>query len=189
MIRTLVKEYFQQTAYYYRALYDLILVGFKDIKKAFPDMPFTKASQLFIEIVKDERNYYFEKIKSAQFLQIRRDDLLKFWQGYNDKKNFEELNKICVSQGVGSIYKGELLHSCFQVLEEAATKEQKIRSRLAAYNTESQSRVEATVNMLSAKDRNGNIKKSIEWARGNARVFDRKNRPTIRLRGFVKPHD
>jgi len=173
-----------QYGYRYRALFELIRVGFKDIKKAFPDLRFTEPGQLVFEIIRDERDYYFERIATSDFIQILTDALTDFYQGFVAKECYEELEKRCIAKGLGTVHKGEWLHKCLELLQEKAIENHKIRGRLRAYYTECDTLAETIAASCEARDSKGKIKKSIQWRLGQALIFDNRNRPTIPLLGL-----
>jgi hypothetical protein len=178
------EEIYNQRAYYYRSLFDLIKAGFEIIKKAFPDMSFNKADELFIEIIRDERDSYFERIATTEFIQITTDSLADFWRGIIQRESYEKLEKRCIAQGLGSIHKEVLLHECLDFLEEKAKKNNRIQSRLKAYYTEYNSLAQTIVEACEARNSKGKVKKSIQWRQGLAHTFDNKNRPTIPMRVY-----
>jgi hypothetical protein len=173
-----------QSGYRYRALFELITVGFKDIKKAFPDLRLTKPEQLVFEIIRDERDYFFEKIATSDFIQILTDTLTDFYQGVVAGECYEELEKRCIAKGLGTVHKGEWLHKCLELLEEKAIENHKNRGRLRAYYTESDTLAETIAASCEVRDSKGKIKKSIQWRLGQALIFDNRNRPTIPLLGL-----
>jgi hypothetical protein len=173
-----------QSGYRYQALFELIRVGFKDIKKAFPDWRLTKPEQLVFEIIRDERDSFFEKIATSDFIQILTDALTDFYQGVAARECYEELEKKCIAKGLGIVHKGEWLHKCLELLQEKARENHKIRGRLRTYYTECYTLAENIAECCEARDSKGKIKKSIQWRLGQALIFDNRNRPTIPLLGL-----
>jgi hypothetical protein len=178
------EEIINQTAYCYRALLELLTVAFKDIKKAFPNISFTNSEQLLFEIVRDNRDFYFEVIASSDFAQILTEELVDFWQGTKSGKSGEEFKKRYTAKNLGSVYRGEWLHQCLEFLQEKAKKNKMIHGRLKIYYTECDLLADAIAEACKARDSQGKIKKSIQWRLGQALIFDNRNRPTIPLQGY-----
>lgn len=184
MVNQWTEEVINQTAYYYRALLELLTVAFKDIKKAFPDMSFTNPEQLLCKIIKDHRNSQFKSIATSKFKVILTEELVHFWQGIKSGKSHEELEKRCIIKSLGSVHQGEWLHKCLEFLEEKAKKNKKIHGRLKIYYTECDLLADAIAESCKARDSKGKIKKSIQWKKGEGSVYDNRNRPTIPLSGY-----
>lgn len=181
------EEILIQAAYRYRALHELISVGFKDIKNALPNISFDTPEQLCFEIIRDEQDSYFEKLVTSDFVQILSDVVYEIWQGIQQGESWETLNKKSIAQGLGSIYKGVLLHKCLDVLHERSRKKSRIRSRMDIYSRECDFLAEAIIRAIKARSSQGKIKKSVQWQLGMAYIFDKSNRPSIPLESRGKP--
>jgi hypothetical protein len=181
------QEILIQAAYRYRALHELISVGFKDIKNTLPNISFDTPEQLCLEIIRDEQDSYFEKLVTSDFVQILSDVVEEIWQKSQQGESWENLNKISVAQGLGSIYKGVLLHKCLDILYERARKKSIIHSRMSAYSQECDSLAKVIIKAITARSSQGKIKKSVQWQLGIVYIFDKFNRPSIPLESRGKP--
>jgi hypothetical protein len=176
------KEILIQTAYRYRALHELIKVGFEDIKKVLPDISFDTPEKLCFEIIRDERDSYFEKLVGSDFVEILTNAVHDIWQGIQQGESWETLNKKSINKGLGFLYKGALLHKCLDILYEKAEKNSAIRNRLRAYSQECDSLTETIMSTLKARSSRGKVKKSVQWKLGTVHTFDKSNQPSIPLR-------
>jgi hypothetical protein len=95
------KEILIQTAYRYRALHELIRIGFEDIKKFLPDISFDTPEKLCFEIIRDERDSYFEKLVGSDFVEILTNAVHDIWQGIQQGESWETLNKKSINKGLG----------------------------------------------------------------------------------------
>lgn len=156
-----------QMAYRYRALWELIQVGWPYISNKFSDLPFNTDRELFCEIVRDERDYQFEMLTSS-FLQVLTNDLKIFWDVMVNPERYEQLTLLLNNR---KIYASKWLRKISPILVENSENNTRLRGRLKAHSLECEELAQLFKEALTARNSKGKIHKSQEWRHGERKAF------------------